>query len=255
MNSTLKRVEDTVKTKLSDIGESIVRALFLIVVAMSVLSVVVCISVLVYYYLKSIFVPKRILNEPIYFDFSRPEGPLARISLVSSHRQWDLFQEEPVEHSFSALTSTELEDLKSLSVKSKHRAHRFFQCGTPYSFDANIVLTKSERNRKLGKVMLFVTSFDSHQGAVMRAVRPIVVPYQSSVTRALDAVVLYPWRLLGVVPASEDTSLSLSLLDHFVDPCPRSQPPTHYLELRLSSPDVDMASFRISIIPSLRGIA
>lgn len=183
--------------------------------------------VLLYYWL----VPKALVREPLFFDYSAVP-PVASVSLLSKEKQWQYIKDQ---------MRPDGDDFR-----------RFIRAGSRYSFEAEFLLAKSSRNLDLGKFMLHVTLFDVTGDAIAKSSRPVAIPYQSVPTLLLDAVTLFPLRLLGVFRTEEASVVHVNLMNNFREPA--TLPSTENVELKLSTAEVDIAAAYLTITPQLRGI-
>lgn len=215
---------------------------FLLTIAILVM---VTFSILMYGVLKSWMLPKAVLAEPLFFDFTQTT-PSAIINISSTQNQWYLVKDmQPLDCG---------QKLTTICYSRKDALqNRFLKSGTSYSIDLHLVLSKSPRNLLMGKFMLFLVLFDSSGGPVAKAARPVAVPFQSGVSLLMDAVAKYPFRLIGLIDSAETVPVTINFMKDYNEPL-LSLPPTELLEFRLSTADADIMETRLTIMPSLSGI-
>lgn len=240
-----------------------------------------------YYFLNIKLVPQALMSEPLYFDFSQPT-PIARLSILSRERQWyytgtcmttNKKQNPKYDRSLptaSAVNNGRLSTQKLKTMKNRVKGAlindsqqcigqgrtRFLRAGFRYSIDLIFGLANSPKNLLLGKFMVHAKVVDSEGDAVATSSRPVVVPYQSHITLLLDSLVKYPLRLLGLLKISEITNVVIPIMNEFREPLEvvtmstLSGIPvtTEYLELQLSSADVDIDYVVVTVMPTLTGV-
>jgi hypothetical protein len=239
------------------ISENFARVLLYLVLFMAVLVGIVLFAVLGYWFLRSRIVPKALLDEPIYFDYSNASQPIARVDLFSHQRQWQYVaaEEFPLDQSMHT-ASEQLQDPTMIEKLAKQRAswsrQRFLQHGTYYSIDVSLALPKSPRNMHHGKFMLYLTTFDTDLTPVAKSSRPIVIPYQSSATVVLDSFAHYPLYLLGLDTLHESVAVSMNMMNEYAE---TKQKITQHLEFTLAAADVDISSLTVTVMPSMYGLS
>lgn len=266
----------------SEIGWFLVRSLLAILVPVIqyafIFLFMIFLSVAGYAWINFKFVPKALISEPLYFDFSQ-SPPIARISLLSREKQWhytsDCSAEDPQIHkttkrrdNFSLL---DLDDdvrdrnknfgTDAIKECSRKDRKKFLRGGFQYSIDVMFGIASSPKNIQLGKFMVHAKVFDSAGSVVATSSRPVVIPHQSYVTLYLDALVKFPLRAMGVLKTAEVSDVLISVMNDFREPYergssdPHSTPlTTEHVELRLSSADVDFNYAIISVMPALSGV-
>lgn len=266
----------------SGIGWFLVRSLLAILVPVIqyafIFLFMIILSIAGYAWINFTFVPKALISEPLYFDFSR-SPPVARISLLSREKQWhymsDCLPIDPQIHgatkrsdNFTLLNLDEDEKDRPKSFESdmiqecsgKDRK-KFLRGGFRYSIDVMFGIASSPKNIQLGKFMVHAKVFDSAGSVVATSSRPVVMPHQSYVTLFLDALVKFPLRAVGVLKTAEVSNVLISVMNDFREPYEASSSSPHstsltteHVELRLSSADVDFNYAIISVMPALSGI-
>jgi Putative adipose-regulatory protein (Seipin) len=266
----------------SGIGWFFVRSLLAILIPVIqyafIFLLMVVFSIAGYAWVNFTFVPKALISEPLYFDFSR-SPPVARISLLSREKQWhytsDCLHIDPLIHentrrrdNYSLL---DLDDdgkdrpqnfggdaIQECSGKDRKK---FLRGGFRYSIDVMFGIASSPKNIRLGKFMVHAKVVDSAGSVVATSSRPVVMPHQSYVTLFLDALVKFPLRAIGVLKTAEVSDVLISVMNDFREPYEVSSSSSHstsltteHVELRLSSADVDFNYAIISVMPALSGI-
>ena len=252
IGSQLSTVFDELCDYLMDIasvlGNKIAKLILHFALLCSLVSFIVLISVASYLFARSIIVPKALLDERLHFDFT--STPLARVDFLSEQRQWyyisnhDISTNDPI----SSLPQTAINKVSNTAGK------RFLKYGNHYSIDVMLTLAKSPRNAHLGKCMMYLTTYDVGMQPIARSSRPITIPYQSAMTMYLDSIVLYPLRLLGYRDFPESDTILVNMMSKYLEPLARKLP-TQYLEFTLSTADVDVSDVKLTVMPSLYGLA
>lgn len=196
----------------------------------------VALYTLLYFYL----IPRALVKEPIYFDYSS-SPPTATLNLFSAHKQW-----EYVSGGLNA--GTTLEDSSSPGSGS---SSQFLRSDFVYSLDVGFTMAKSQRNFDLGKFMSTVSLIDGTGDLIAKSSRPVVMPYQSSVTLFLDSVIKFPCRIVGICSLNEDVIVHVPMMTEYREPKTSS---TESIELTLSSDKADIGAVEVTIMPLLRGI-
>jgi len=196
------------------------------------LVVIFVLSFLVYIALYVYLLPKALVKEPVYFDYSE-SPPVARISLLSHEKQWQY--------------------LKPNSDGKRKETLRYLRSGSLYTLDAIFVLSKSTRNLDLGKFMVHATLVDSTGDAIAKSSRPVVIPYQSLPSLVLESLVKFPLRIIGLAQLQEASSIRIDLMNDYREPLANA-PATELIELVLSTPNVDIGEVYLTIMPVLKGL-
>ena len=238
----------------------------------------IVLSIAGYAWINFTFVPKALISEPLYFDFSR-SPPLARVSLLSREKQWhytsDCWPIDPQMHrtmkrnnNFSIVdVDNDVKDSPKILERdvihecSGKDRKKFLRGGFRYSIDVMFGIASSPKNIQMGKFMVHTKVIDSSGSVVATSSRPVVIPHQSYVTLFLDALVKFPLRAIGVLKAAEVSDVLVSVMNDFREPydlggsSPQSSLlTTEHVELRLSSADVDFNYAIISVMPALTGV-
>lgn len=187
---------------------------------------------LLYLYL----MPRALVKEPIYFDYGS-SPPTATLNLYSAHKQW-----EYVSGGLNAGTATD--DTTAASSQ-------FLRSDFAYSVDIGFTLAKSRRNYEIGKFMATVSLVDNTGDLIAKSSRPVVMPYQSSVTLFLDSISKYPCRIIGICDQNEVVSVHVPMMTEYREPKTHA---TESLDLTLSSDKADIGAVEVTIMPVLRGV-
>ena len=236
-----------------------------------------------YYLLNLKLLPQALMSEPLYFDFSQ-STPIAKLSILSRERQWYYagdYESARKKQGKEGKGSTPIASPSINDETSRHRMNtirnrvklatvsetqqgkkQFLRAGFRYSIDIIFGLARSPKNLLLGKFMVFAKVINSEGNAVATSSRPVVVPYQSYITLLLDAVVKYPLRFLGLLKISEVNDVHIPIMNEFREPLesvtsgtlPGIPITTEYLELQLSSADVDIDYAVVTLMPMLTGL-
>ncbi len=204
-----------------------------------ILCVMITISITVTYISYISMLPKALLKEPIYFDYSL-KNPVARVSLLSLEKQWD----------YVKLDSSQYETFDKITSYPKKR---FLKVNSYYSINVDFALAKSPRNYDIGKFMLYTSIIDSNGDSIAKSTRPVVIPYQSDVSNFLLYVATFPMKLLNFVPHMENNIVTIPVMNQFKEP-PGSAPGTEFIELSLSLATPDIYEATLTVMPVLNGL-
>lgn len=249
----------------------------------SLLVLMMIFSVVGYYLLNSALLPEALMSEPLYFDFSQT-APIAKLNMLSREKQWKYTAEcmsvnrkqfvrgrenlsttsnPQTPEEIDAMRSRMMDALRADSMRCSGLSRkRFLKAGFRYTIDVMFGLASSPKNLVLGKFMVHTKVIDSAGDTVATSSRPVAVPYQSHATLLLDAVVKYPLRAVGILPTSEVTDVVVPVMNEFREPFEMvtastmsgNTLTTEYLELKLSSADVDIDYAFVTVMPLLSGI-
>lgn len=204
-----------------------------------ILCVMIAVSIVVTYVSYISMLPKALVREPIYFDYSL-KNPIARVSLLSLEKQWD----------YVKLDSSSYETYDKVTSYTKKR---FLKINSYYCINVDFALAKSPRNYDIGKFMLYTSIIDSNGDSIAKSIRPVVIPYQSDVSNFLFYVATFPIKLLNLVPHVENNVVTIPVMNEFKEP-PASAPGTEYIELSLSLATPDIYEATLTVMPVLNGL-
>ena len=258
---------DSVTSAIADVAITVIGIAYKLImpaVKVAVLAIVILmVAVSSSYFMLTSLSPKSLLQERVYFDFDHTSGrPSATISLVASEKQWyylnrdanGIVQNDNAHSDNSAATATAgFNNHQYHHQQQQQQYQRYLKSDASYSIDARFVLAKCRRNFDMGKFMVHTTVVDTSGDAIARSSRPIAVPYQSYTTIFLDSMIMFPLRFIGLSAYTETFTVDVNIMNEFKEP-PVSIPATEYLELVLSTGDVDVAEVYLSIMPVLRGL-
>ena len=111
------------------------------------------------------------------------------------------------------------------------------------------LFSKSSRNKELAKFMLHTRAIDAKGSNVASSSRPIIIPYQSRITRLLEGIVFWPLREIGLVQSSETIQVREELMNNYLE----NVEPTDKLEFSLSTNAADIEGAYLSIFPERGG--
>ena len=233
-----------------------------------------------YYLLHVKLLPQALMSEPLYFDFSQ-STPIAKLNILSRERQWYYTGDYASARKRQGTDSTPIVSPPINDETLTHRMNtirnrvkfatvteiqqgkkQFLRAGFRYSIDVIFGLARSPKNLLLGKFMVFAKVINSEGNTVATSTRPVVIPYQSYITLFLDAVVKYPLRSLGLLRISEVNDVHIPIMNEFREPLesvtsgtlPGIPITTEYLELQLSSANVDIDYAMVTLMPMLTGL-
>lgn len=195
--------------------------------------------------------PKSLIREPIYFDFSSKPYPLARVNLFANEKQWYYVK--------SGLNPTNEENVTSVAMSGSIEDAifdtdlRYLKSGLRYMIDADFVLAKSPRNFEAGKFMLHTSLLDSHGSLIAKSSRPVIVPYESYITLILNVLTSFPLRYLGLISRTETATVHIPIMNDYKEPSLNS-PATQYVEFIMSSSEIDVENVYLNIMPVLKGL-
>ena len=198
--------------------------------AVAFLLAISTVSVIFTLLLRNYVIPRgELINKQVFFDYDEAR-PIARINLLSKHDQW--------------------ESWKTRHYESDTRAHKqmFMKSGMIYNIDAVFQLSKSEKNYKTGKFMTTFSVVDAAGDLIARSKRPIVMPYQSSLSLIMENIV----KIVSWSSKRETTAVSISLMDNFYER--GSGPAVETLEFELSTNEFDVEEMWVSVVPSVKGL-
>jgi hypothetical protein len=197
------------------------------------------VSLLSYFAIYTYLLPKALVREPVYFDYSSTPLPTAKLSLLSMEKQWYYVGTK-------RLSST----MAAPEVKA---VRRFLHPGSRYSIDLSFSLAKSPRNLNLGKFMVYLTMVDSGGDSIAKSTRPVPIPYQSATSLFLDSWLKFPLRLLGFYQLEETSAVRVTVMNDYREPI-SSGGSTEVVEIQLSTEAVDVGEVHLTIMPVLGGI-
>jgi len=188
-------------------------------------------SVVLYVTFRSTYLPRNvILREPLYFDFSKVE-PTAKLTLLSEEKQWEYIDRAA----------------KSSSAFKTNKNRRFLMPYATYIISVEIAVSKSQRNRNMSKFMLEMKTIGANNTELASSSRPVVIPYESTVSKVLGGLILFPFRILGIIKHSETAVVQINLMNNYVEPVEQ----TERLEFRVSTNEADIEEVTLSLFPRL----
>ena len=138
-------------------------------------------SVYLYTSIKSSILPRHgIIKEQIYFDFNS-SMPFAKVYLLKSEKQWDY----------------EVSDSNILARKLQRKDLRFFRHGLDYNIYVDLIVPCSTRNLQLLKFMIYIKALSIDGTVLAKSSRPVVLPYESAISRTLNTLTKWPLYLIG----------------------------------------------------------
>ena len=157
-------------------------------------------SIVIYLSIRSYLVPSNVIfKEPLYFDFSISQ-PKASVTLLAEEKQWTYTADEGT----------------SRSIKAKRQGNkRFLLPFTAYIISLDLTLAKSPRNRELSKFMINMKTIDRNGTEVAKSSRPIIIPYQSRLSKAIEGLLTWPFRFLGLYSISESFSVREDMMNNY----------------------------------------
>jgi len=158
------------------------------------------------YVIRKMLIPKAIVNEVVYFDFSANPHPYASLNVLRQEKQWEYVQTDN--------SPGGGDDIRGYSRKLDN----YFTAGALYNVDMRLVVPLSARNRELGKFMVHMSVFDSAGDAIARASRPVVLYTQNEWCHFVTSAVTYPARMLGLLPRSEAVDATIPFMSRYREP-------------------------------------
>lgn len=265
------KIWDNISRLFYALSGGLLTLLFPIVAFLTIGAVILLTSTIIYSSIRYSLLPKAIIHEPVYFNFATPE-PVAKIDILTSNRQWVSIRDSNLEtaqksyfessRSENGVDETALPVLSPSSSSSSTRSarqdsavdyKRYLKPAATYTFHSTVLVAKSRRNVELGKFMISLRLFDSTSRVIATSSRPVVVPYQSPLSGALQTLFWFPLVLTGLLHVHEAHSVSVTFMDDFVEPG-HMQPSTALVELTLSTAEADVVSTHLTVMPALYGI-
>lgn len=189
-------------------------------------------SVLINFYIRSIYLPKTSLHEPIYFNFLK-SLPKARIEFCDV----SLNQNEC------------LHDQCRLNTCPIHSLGRGKVLKSGYVYDISIemlVASSIETNELPTSVMISVTLLDSSSKSIAKSLRPFSLKPQSKMSLWLDGIFLYPLRVYGYNFFHQFSNVRINAFDSYMETY-SDYPQTKSIEIELSSKSIVIENSYISI--------
>jgi hypothetical protein len=168
------------------------------------------------------------IRHRLYFNFD-DFPPIAKFNFIVPENQWTTHIQYAWRSSLTSLLKT----------------------GIEYKVEMQFWLSKSIQNLEMGKFMCHLTIKDVFGNDVGDSSRPIVIPYQSTITRVLYSLLEFPFRLLGLLSVSESIQVNVEFMNNFI---PTSQLPIESLQVSLGSKQVSIVDSFISFYPIVSGI-
>jgi len=196
-------IKDIVMQYAEQIGSRLFSLFLRALVPVGTMIVLLClisgISILWSIYIRRALVPKALIHERVYFNYVY-DPPRAQVNLLSANKQWNYINSR----SGGAAATTVLgrsdesnaDELASSYEYVKRDRARFLKTDSEYDIHGVFIVAKSDRNFDIGSAAVTLNMVDSSGEVVARSVRPIVMPYQSPTSLFLEAVTLFPCRLL-----------------------------------------------------------
>ena len=172
-------------------------------------------------------IPKE-FSHRLYFDFDE-KLPLARWNLLEAEDQWTSY----------------------LPFTSKYKLNQIIQPQIRYQVELSFLLPTSSQNMNTAKFMCHLFIQDISEKHLAKSSRPVIIPYQSLVTRSLFSILEFPFRMLGVLKPIEAKHVTLVMMNNFYT---TAVLPVHSIIVNLNSRDVTIQEVYISFIPKLHGI-
>jgi hypothetical protein len=158
------------------------------------------------YVIRKMLIPKAIMNEVVYFDFSAEPLPYASLNVLRLEQQWEYVQKDN--------SPGGGDDFRGYSRKLDH----YFTPGALYNVDMKLVVPLSARNKALGRFMVHMSVFDSAGDAIARSSRPVIIYTQHDWCHFVSAALAYPFRLLGLLPRSEAVEMTVPFMSRYQEP-------------------------------------
>eukprot|EP01038_Epipyxis_sp_PR26KG_P004889 gene4889-6847_t len=186
-------------------------------------SVVLCII------LRNYTVPRALVHRELYFDYSnRPVQ--AKINLSLNEDQWYYLKNHQ----------------SQVSLKS-----RALLSGSFYTLGLKFALAKSHRNYDIGKFSVNMTLMNSQNEGVAESIRPVSIPYQSTVSRVLETLAYFPLKFIGMAGVDEMVEINLEMINNFQEPV---NPFTSSICITVSNDAADISSTKLYIYPKVYGL-
>lgn len=183
-------------------------------------------AIFLYYAIYQYYVPKLLLQEPLYFNFDSA-SPQAKLNLLMSD-----------DHSGNILSPVHY---------GKPLQKKFLRAGSVYDFSLDFYVAKSPRNQNIGKFMSYLTVMDKKGDVVAQSARPVIVPYHSHIALLVDQLLKLPYYVLGL---QEVEILHVDIMKFYKEPH-NEDLATKSVEVLISRSDVDIMGCTLTIYPEL----
>jgi hypothetical protein len=190
-------------------------------------------SVIIFSWFRSSVIPKNVLRESIQFDYLS-HNPTANISLFRPNKQWENF-------------------LLHKNSKSTKNKQRFLKGGISYDIDAELILAKSTRNYESDRMSIILSLFNEAGEITAKSIRPIILPYQTPLSLTLETILRFPLYAIGYLGVGETSKVKLCLMNDYIEPNNYFSP-TQSIQINISSSEIDLQNFYITVLPKLNGI-
>ncbi len=166
---------------------------------------------------------------------------MAKINILSSKKQWNSIRD----NDFQSAT-------QPINDQISTKVPRFFKPGSSYNFEVEFELSKSTRNLNLGKFMVYLKLLDSSGMIVANSSRPVIIPYESSLSLYMDVIKRSPFVFFGLANLNQPYQLRIPMINDYMEP-QNDLPATEMVELSLSTNVVDISKVTVTAMPTLRG--
>lgn len=164
------------------------------------------------YIIRQMILPRAVMNEIVYFDFSAQPTPYASLNVLKLEKQWEYVSTDgsPDGGANNGRTSG--------AGYSELKLDHYFTPGALYNVDMKLIVPLSSRNRDLGKFMVHMVAFDSAGDAIARSSRPVILPTQHDWAHLMTSILTYPYRLIGLMPHSNVIEVTLPFMSRYREP-------------------------------------
>jgi hypothetical protein len=202
----------------------------------------------VYFILHKLFFPVDLIEETLHVNY-RPllsSHPTATLRLSASQNQWEYLNGGG--ESSDSLRGT------GGSHDGGAPCERFFHAESEYRLTLKIYLSKSDRNRSVGKCMVDLRLIDCAGDVLGHSARVVRVPFSSTSLSWIKFVMQLPWLVLGLVP--EHDVVEVEMMNNYRERHRRAVP-TEVVEVVFSpeAHELDIEKVSLTILPLPTGIA
>lgn len=210
----------------------------------AVMCLVFFLSVILFWYLRSSWIPKAILHEPIHFDYSN--SPFhASIALPSVEKQWN--------YAASKFGDPTNDVTTNVTTIAQQKPTQVLHRGGIYDIDLVFTLAKSKKNYETATSPVKISMLDAYENLIAVSSRALVIPYQSDVSLFWEAIYLLPWRLAASMPIQEVVRVEVRAMSEYQESYLRTQA-TQMIRITMDRPWMDIQSATITILPKLSGL-
>ena len=172
-------------------------------------------------------VPREFTHR-LYFDFDE-KLPQARWNLLETEDQWTSY----------------------LPFTAKSKINKIILPQIRYQVELSFLLPTSSQNMNTAKFMCHLYIQELSEKNLAKSSRPVIIPYQSLVTRCLFSVLEFPFRVIGFLQLIEAKRVKMVMMNNFYT---TAVLPVQSIIVTLNSKDITIEEVEIAFIPKLQGL-